>query len=123
MNQGLQQEDPLAIVFSRGTGLGCYRFGKIPFHERQAREATCRKCGKKGHFQTVCRTGTDQEDSYQESDEVFLGMIGGDTVSSWTVEVMIEGKSHRYRTGSNGYFRESSQTTRANFLTTLRPNS
>ena len=37
----------------------CTRCGKSPAHGRQqcpAREEVCHKCGKKGHFQTVCRT-------------------------------------------------------------------
>ena len=42
-----------------GSSSACTRCGKIPAHDRQhcpAKEATCRKCNKKGHFQAVCRS-------------------------------------------------------------------
>ncbi len=37
----------------------CTRCGKSPSHDRQhcpARDAICRKCSKRGHYQMVCRS-------------------------------------------------------------------
>ena len=42
-----------------GEGSTCPRCGKLPAHDRlhcPARDAACHKCGKKGHFQSVCRS-------------------------------------------------------------------
>ena len=46
-NSGATQKQP-------GSNQGCTRCGKIPAHDRQqcpAKDAVCRKCNKKGHFQ------------------------------------------------------------------------
>ena len=68
-------------------GNPCFWCGTIPYHNRQvcpARDATCRKCSKKGHFQTVCRgdtrvRGVRQEETpppSEESTDTFLGAVG-----------------------------------------------
>ena len=65
----------------------CTRCGKSPAHSRQkcpAITATCHKCGKKGHYQTMCKTrkvahvevDSDVNDTHLEVDsDVFLGTL------------------------------------------------
>ena len=82
---------------------GCTRCGKFPTHPRNqcpAREAMCRKCGKQGHYQSVCRMGTIlRTDSITE--EPFLGTI--DEISThrkndqWMVELLLNGKPVRFK--------------------------
>ena len=65
----------------------CTRCGKSPAHSRQkcpAINETCHKCGKKGHYQSMCKTGkvahvevdSDDNDTHLEVDcDVFLGTL------------------------------------------------
>ena len=60
----------------------CYRCGKSPLHDRQhcpARDVSCRKCGKKGHYQSVCRTSTKVDNIHQSGSsnnaDAFLGAV------------------------------------------------
>ena len=84
----------------------CGRCGKSEHVGKQqcpAREATCHKCHKRGHFQSVCRTKsvravstTDQEDN---EDDLFVGVVEEPalltvpTISSgidpWTVNIFL----------------------------------
>ena len=60
----------------------CSRCGKFPPHDRQhcvARDAVCCKCGKSGHFQSVCRSSVTirgvQASHPPSSEENFLGVV------------------------------------------------
>ena len=62
----------------------CTRCGRVPAHERKlcpARDAICRKCQKRGHFQAMCRSAAklhrvmDLEDG-PSSDNTFMGTVG-----------------------------------------------
>ena len=84
-------------VFSSKT---CTRCGKSPPHSRQqcpALEATCRKCGKKGHYQAVCRSTKSVNLVTTEQDEVFIAAVNGQvpTVDAgdnpWMVTVSVNG--------------------------------
>ena len=73
----------------------CSRCGKSPSHSKDrcpAREATCRKCNKKGHFRVVCRSKVPRTavGEIEEEDDAFLGAIA-DTDSSepWTVTLFL----------------------------------
>ena len=67
----------------------------IPCHNRQhyaAREATCHKCGKEGHFKSVCRSSAPvrgvQTDKSSTDHDIFLGVVTSeDSIShnSWSV--------------------------------------
>ena len=87
-------------------GKHCFRCGTIPYHSRQvcpARNATCQKCSRKGHFQTVCRGDTrvrgvhqDQEEtppSTDESTDTFLGAVGE---NPWVVNLRLNGQSVKF---------------------------
>ena len=76
----------------------CTRCGKSPLHSRQqcpAREAIFRKCSKKGHYQSVCRSkevNTIELDcSTLDSDNNFLGAVETNTADkpTWSVTVSI----------------------------------
>ena len=73
----------------------CSRCGKSPSHSKDrcpAREATCRKCNKKGHFRVVCKSKVPRNavGEIEEEDDAFLGAIA-DTDSSepWTVTLFL----------------------------------
>ena len=62
----------------------CKRCGKSPAHKRTqcpAKDAHCRKCKKKGHFQAVCLSG--KVNTVVDDDlTCFLGALGSDEIDS-----------------------------------------
>ena len=81
----------------------CGRCGKSPIHKIQqcpAKDSTCHKCGKKGHYQTVCRSRTigdvTTEDETTE-DDLFLGAVHEDKSEPWTATILINGKSIKFK--------------------------
>ena len=85
-----------------GEGSACPRCGKLPTHDRlhcPARDSTCHKCGKKGHFQAVCRSArvshVDVGNTSSGGDtDVFLATVE-DPVSAgsdpWTADITVNG--------------------------------
>ena len=74
-------------------GKVCGRCGKFPSHKVQqcpAKDVTCHKCGKRGHYQTVCRSRTVGD--VTTGDDVFLGTIQEDKSEPWTVTVLVNNK-------------------------------
>lgn len=80
----------------------CSRCGKSPSHDHQqcpAKDAICRKCDKKGHYQKVCRSAAKVGDVHQESSSdttgaAFLGAVRGekeDMNDPWAVKVQLNG--------------------------------
>ena len=58
----------------------CSRCGKTPNHSRQqcpAKEAICHQCGRKGHYQSMCRTLPKQVCTVtsEVSNDPFLGVV------------------------------------------------
>ena len=85
----------------------CSRCGKSPPHDRQhcpAKDAICRKCAKRGHFQAVCRSsvkvggvqaGQDPSEAPYDSSDVFLGAItyqSAETANPWAVTLRLNDK-------------------------------
>ena len=72
----------------------CPWCGKSPKHDRQhcpAREANCRKCKKKGHYQTVCRS-TAQVATVEEKEpkeDAFLGALTDTSRDRWNVTLQL----------------------------------
>ena len=94
-NSGATQKQP-------GSNQGCTRCGKIPAHDRQqcpAKDAVCRKCNKKGHFQAVCRStvkvGRVLSQDEQNLDDVFMGAVeklGEKAANPWIIPLQLNGK-------------------------------
>ena len=65
--------------------------GHTPLHEVRvcpAKEAICRGCGKRGHFQKMCRSARISEVrkvSDNDSDSIFLGVVTSQTNIPWMV--------------------------------------
>jgi hypothetical protein len=82
-----------------GNSIGYTRCGSHPAHDRQhcpARDVTCRKCGKRGHYQSVCRSAVVSEVESQDRDRPFdstisfLGTIESSLNSNpWAVRIEI----------------------------------
>ena len=62
----------------------CGRCGKPfhPLHQCPAREAVCRKCFKKGHFQHTCRSKSVAMISANDADYEFLGAVTSSQVDA-----------------------------------------
>ena len=82
----------------------CKRCGKSPAHKRTqcpAKDAHCRKCKKKGHFQAVCLSG--KVNTVVDDDSTcFLGALGSDEIDSlhtdpWKTSVSINGNSVEFK--------------------------
>ena len=85
-----------------GSSSRCTRCGKIPAHERRhcpARDAICRKCKKRGHYQVMCRSTAkvggieiQSPETTTEGGEIFMGVVNeGDPRDSWTVDLEVNG--------------------------------
>ena len=76
-----------------GSTSACTRCGKRPAHDRQhcpAKDVTCRKCGKRGHYQAVCRSArASQVDTHTDHSDVFLSVAGDTANSPWSVMVNV----------------------------------
>jgi len=84
----------------------CTRCGKSPLHSRQqcpAREAICRKCSKKGHYQSVCHSKAVNtiESSSPTLDSVndFLGAVGTNTADepTWSVTMSLNNVDVKFK--------------------------
>lgn len=80
----------------------CSWCGMTPAHDRlkcPAKEAVCRKCQKKGHYQRACRSavnvGTLHSDHVpsRDGDEAFLGAVGE---GSWKIQVELNGYTEEF---------------------------
>ena len=82
----------------------CKRCGKSPAHKRTqcpAKDAHCRKCKKKGHFQAICLSAkvkrvVDDDTAY------FLDALGSDEIDSlhidaWKTNVSINSNSVEFK--------------------------
>ena len=73
----------------------CTRCGKHAAHDRQhcpAKDVTCWKCGKRGHYQAVCRSArVSQVDTHTDLSEAFLGAIGDTATNPWSVTIDVNG--------------------------------
>ena len=78
----------------------CSRCGKFPSHDRQhcaARDATCHKCGKRGHFKSVCRSsvtvrGVQASKSPNDDEDHFLGTVTSEKSTNhnpWNVTLQL----------------------------------
>ncbi|KAK2558287.1 hypothetical protein P5673_019409 [Acropora cervicornis] len=82
----------------------CIRCGKSPAHKRTqcpAKDAHCRKCKKKGHFQAVCLSGK-VNTVVDDNSTCFLGALGSDEIDSlhtdpWKTSVSINGNSVEFK--------------------------
>ena len=70
----------------------CTRCGKSPPHTRDkcpAKDAVCRRCSKKGHFQKVCRSKINPPQptiNQVEEEDAILGVIhSGQSEDTWVV--------------------------------------
>lgn len=80
----------------------CNRCGKLPNHPRSecpAKDATCLKCKKKGHYKAVCRSFGPNVNALEESDddETFLGIISTPKSDPWKIPVVINGKKVMFK--------------------------
>ena len=63
---------------SKNKSSTCSRCGKSPAHDREhcpARDAVCRRCTKRGHYQAVCHSPVKVGELHSQND-VFLGQVG-----------------------------------------------
>ena len=74
--------------------------GWVPAHDRQhclATDITCRKCGKRGHYQVVCRSArVSQVDTHTNVSKAFLRAIGDTTNNPWSVTIDVNGTPIEY---------------------------
>ena len=73
----------------------CQWCGRNQDHDRQhcpARSATCRKCGKKGHYQAVCKSSA--KVSGVNTEDAFIGALDNDQPKDpWKVNLKLNGQS------------------------------
>ena len=78
----------------------CDRCGKSPGHARTncpAKDATCHKCSKRGHWGAVCKSSKTVSE-VKEEDYEFLGEIGTETSGKfWSVDLTLNNSSVRFK--------------------------
>lgn len=90
---------------SAATTGSCSRCGHSPSHDRlrcPARQARCRKCGRLGHFQAVCRSQSVGEISLGDNgdtgeSDVFLGTVTDSEMNRWKVKLSLDDKEIEWR--------------------------
>ncbi len=79
----------------------CTRCGRSPTHNREqcpAREATCHKCGKRGHFQTACRSSANVRTVESTNQEAFMGAVqDSEHTNPWMVTLTVNGKPLEFK--------------------------
>ena len=80
----------------------CQRCGRAPAHDRQkcpARQARCRKCGKLGHFQAVCRTKSVSEVRLEDANDLdaFLGTVQSGDKHAWRIKLPLDEQEVEWR--------------------------
>lgn len=87
-----------AVSYPNPDGAPCSWCG-FAVHDRKrcpAKDATCRKCGKPGHFQRVCKSSSKVGEVHKgqglpgEDNTVFLGKIGKEDQNPWVVDVKLD---------------------------------
>ena len=87
--------DTTTTTMTKSQCASCRWRGKFPALERRkcpAKSATCRRCQKRGHFQSVCHAAPHAHLVHLEHKEQseFLGAIASqDTSSSWSVTLLL----------------------------------
>ena len=81
----------------------CSRCGRSPEHSRQqclAREEQCHKCGKRGHFQIMCRSKVSRNVSVVESadQDAFIGVVqDSEHANPWVITLAVNGKPLKFK--------------------------
>lgn len=83
----------------------CQRCGYSPNHPRDrcpAKDKTCSKCKKRGHFVKCClgnisEVVNTEQDNYVDSSEVFLGEVGCSDSDPWFIDVKLQDKHVKFK--------------------------
>ena len=78
---------------SKNKSSTCSRCGKSPAHDHEhclVKDAVCRRCTKRGHYQAVCRSPAKVGELHSQ-DDVFLGQVGNQNNNPWTVTLQLNG--------------------------------
>ena len=98
-NKPRDSRGPRTLSNNQSNG-ACSKCGLTPFNDSArcpAREAVCRRCKKRGHYQRVCRSHI-KVTMVEEGQDAFLGTLGsqnsGDT---WQVKEWLNNTSVRFQ--------------------------
>ena len=79
---------------SRPENSKCSWCGKSPSHSRQkcpAKDATCRKCKKTGHYEAVCRSAA-KVSSIEQEEDAFIGTVSDRSKDNWSITLQVNDK-------------------------------
>ena len=81
----------------------CTRCGKSPPHTKDrcpAKDAVCRRCSKKGHYQKFCRSKTTSESTINqiEEDDAFLGVVSSNkSLEPWLINLCLNKETVKFK--------------------------
>ena len=94
------KKTPLKKPPSQPSSTRCERCGNLPPHKRAncpAKNATCFKCSKRGHWGTVSKSSKTVGE-VEEDENLFLGEIGTETNNTfWSVDLMLNNAQVRFK--------------------------
>ena len=99
----------IAIDDTHMCGYNLYR----PGDRCLAKQATCRKCNKKGHYATWCfsKTAAASAHEVEAEDPAFLGALINSSDNSWTSNLRIAGKRVQFKLDTGAEVTAISETT------------
>ena len=81
----------------------CTRCGKSPPHTKDrcpAKDAVCRRCSKKGHYQKFCRSKNTSESAINqiEEDDAFLGVVSSNkSLDPWLINLCLNKQTLKFK--------------------------
>ena len=81
----------------------CTRCGKSPPHTKDrcpAKDAVCRRCSKKGHYQKFCRSKNTSESAVNqiEEDDAFLGVVSSNkSLDLWLINLCLNKQTLEFK--------------------------
>lgn len=94
-------------------GKTCSKYARTPAHaavQCPAKNTECHNCGKRGHYDRVCRSNPTMNEIADSADGLFLGVVDSGE-EPWLVDINVTGNKVRFKLDSGADVTSVSQQT------------